>query len=149
MTLLEKIDLDVKTALKSKNELRVTVVRMLKSELKYKQIDLGRDLTTEDEIVVVSSAAKKRSEAIEEYGRAGRDDLVRQESAEYDILKEYLPQQLSDDELAGAVMEAVAETDASSMKDFGVVMKALMPRTRGRADGKVVSSAVKAKLSSL
>ena len=149
MTLSEKIDLDLISSLKSRNELRVLVLRGLKSELKYKQIDLKDKLTEEDELAVVSSAAKKRSEAIEEYKRAGRSDLEEQEAAEYEILKEFLPLQLSEDQIFELVEKAISESGAISMNDLGAVMRVLMPQVKGRADGKVVNSAVKAKLSNM
>lgn len=149
MTLSEKIDLDLISSLKSRNELRVLVLRSLKSELKYKQIDLKDKLTEEDELAVVSSAAKKRSEAIEEYKRAGRSDLEEQEAAEYEILKEFLPLQLSEDQIFELVEKAISESGAISMNDLGAVMRVLMPQVKGRADGKVVNSAVKAKLSNM
>ena len=149
MTLSEKIDLDLISALKSRNELRVLVLRTLKSDLKYKQIDLKEKLTEEDELAVVSSAAKKRSEAIEEYKKAGRSDLEEQEAAEYEILKEFLPQQMSEDQVLELVEKSISETGATSMNDLGAVMRVLMPQVKGRADGKVVNSVVKAKLSNI
>lgn len=143
MTLVEKINSDLINAMKSKDEVRLNVLRMLKSELKYKAIDSGQDLSDEDAVAVLSSAAKKRNEAAEEYGRGGRDDLAEQEMAESEIIKEYLPEQLSEDELKQLVEKAVAETGADSMNDLGAVMKSLMPQVRGRADGKSVNIAVR------
>ena len=143
MTLVEKINSDLISAMKNKNEERLKVLRMLKSELKYKAIDTGEDLSDDDAIAVLSSAAKKRNEAVEEYRRGGRDDLAEQELAESEIIKEYLPEQLSENELKQLVERAVAETGAGSMKDLGAVMKALMPQIRGRADGKSVNIAVR------
>lgn len=146
MTLIEKIDSDLKTALRNKDEIRLNVLRMLKSELKYKAIDTGDDLSEEDTIAVLSSAAKKRNEAIEEFRRGGREDLVKQETAEYEIIKEYLPEQLSEDELKEIVKNKIAETGAVSINDLGMVMKALMPEVRGRADGKTVNFVVRSVL---
>jgi uncharacterized protein YqeY len=146
MTLVEKINSDLISAMKSKDEVRLKVLRMLKSELKYKAIDTGQDLTDDDATAVLSSAAKKRNEAVEEYRRGGREDLAEQEMAESEIIKEYLPEQLSEEELKRMVEKAVAETGAESMKDLGVVMKALMPQIRGRAEGKSVNIAVRSVL---
>ena len=143
MTLIERIDTDLKTAMKSKDELRLGVLRMLKSELKYKAIDTGNDLSEEDTIAVLSSASKKRNEAMEEYRRGGREDLAERELAEYQIIKEYLPEQLSEDELKSLVKKSIEETGAVSMKDLGTVMKELMPKVRGRADGKTVNIVVR------
>lgn len=143
MTLVEKINSDMISAMKSKDEIRLKVLRMLKSELKYKAIDTGKELSDDDAIAVLSSAAKKRNEAVTEYRRGGREDLAEQEIAESEIIKEYLPEQLSEDELKKLVEKAVAETGAESMKDLGAVMKALMPQVRGRADGKSVNIVVR------
>jgi uncharacterized protein YqeY len=146
MTLVEKIDSDLKTAMKNKDEIRLMVLRMLKSDLKYKAIDTGDDLSEEDTIAVLSSAAKKRGEAIEEYRRGGREDLAQKEQAEYEIIKEYLPEQLSEVELKELIKNAISETGAVSIKDLGTVMKALMPKVRGRADGKTVNIVVRSVL---
>ena len=143
MTLIERIDSDLKTAMKNRDEIRLSVLRMLKSDIKYKAIDTGDDLSEEDAIAVLSSASKKRSEAIEEYRRGGREELAERESAELDIIKEYLPQQLSEDELKEIVTKSIKETGAVSLKDLGAVMKDLMPKVRGRADGKTVNIVVK------
>jgi uncharacterized protein YqeY len=146
MTLVEKINSDLISAMKSRDEVRLKVLRMLKSELKYKAIDTGQDLSDNDVIAVLSSAAKKRNEAFEEYRRGGRDDLAELEIAESEIIKGYLPEQLSEDELKQLVEKAVAETGADSMKDLGAVMKTLMPQIRGRADGKSVNIVVRSVL---
>jgi len=143
VTLVEKINSDLIAAMKSKDEVRLNVLRMLKSELKYKAIDTGEDLSDEEAIAVLSSAAKKRSEAIDEYRRGGREDLADQELAEFKIIREYLPEQLSEEELKGLVEKTIAETGAVSMKDLGTVMKSLMPKVRGRAEGKTVNVVVR------
>ena len=143
MTLIEKIDSDLKAALKNKDQVRLQVLRMLKSDLKYKAIEIGKDLASEDILAVLSSAAKKRNEAAEEYKRGGREDLADNEIAEYQVIKEYLPEQLSEDELRALIKEKIAETGAASVNDLGAVMKALMPEIRGRADGKAVNIVVR------
>jgi uncharacterized protein YqeY len=146
MAIVDQINLDLVSALKAKNDTKVNVLRMLKSEMKYKQIDLGHELSDDEAIIVVSSAVKKRTEAIEEYNRAGRTDLADNEKAEYEVLKEYLPEQLTEDELHRLVDNAINDTGAISPKDIGLVMKALMPEIRGRADGKTVNVIVRDKL---
>jgi hypothetical protein len=98
-------------------------------------------------MAILSTIAKQRNESIEMYKKGGRDDLVAKETAELAIVQSYLPKQLSDDELAKCVAEAIAETGAKGPADMGKVMKALMPKTQGRADGKKVSELVKNKLS--
>ncbi len=149
MNLSEKIDADLTAAMKARNDLRLQVLRMLKSDIRYKKIELGHELSDEEVIGVLSTAAKKRKEAADEYGKGGRADLVKTELAEYEIIKEYLPEQLSLEELNTIVDKAIAEVNASSIKDLGSVMKALMPMVRGRSDGKIVSAAVKAKLETI
>lgn len=148
MSISERVDSDIKTAMKKRDDVRLVVLRMLKSEFKYKSMDTGRDLSDEDAIAVLSSAAKKRSDAIVEYRKGGREDLEKLESKELEILKEYLPEQLSESELKGLVEKAVVETGASSVNDLGIVMKTLMPRVRGRADGKTVNNVVRTVLQS-
>ena len=139
MSLFEKIDQDMKEALKTGQKERLTVLRGLKSELKYKQIEKGGDLTEDDVIAVLSSLAKKRREAIEQFGLGGRDDLAAKERAELEIINSYLPQQLSDDELREMIRQAIDESGADSPQKIGLVMKLVMPRIRGRADGKLVN----------
>lgn len=136
----------MKVALKAGDDERLQTLRMLKSDLQYKQIELCHELSDDEIIAVLGSAASKRSEAIEEYSKGGRQDLEEKERAEYDIIKEFLPGQSTSVELEGLIDEAIAESGASSMKDIGEVMKVLMPRVRGRADGKTVNIAVRAKL---
>ena len=146
MDLAEKIDAQLKTALKARNDERLQTLRMLKCDLQYKQIELGHELSDDEIIAVLSSAAKKRSEAVEEYRKGGREDLEKKERAEYQIIKEFLPKQYSSEELDDLIEKTIAETGASSMKNIGEVMRVLMPRVRGRADGKAVNIAVRAKL---
>lgn len=146
MALIEKIDIQLKEALKARDNERLQTLRMLKSDLQYKQIELGHELTDDEIVAVLSSAAKKRSEAVEEFRKGGREDLEKKERAEYEIIKEFLPRQFSSEELDELIENTIAETGASSMKDLGEVMKVLMPQVRGRADGKAVNIAVKAKL---
>jgi uncharacterized protein YqeY len=148
MSILARLDDDLKAAMKARDELRVLVIRTLKSDLRYKKIDLGCELTDDDISNVLSSAVKKRRDSVEEYRRGGRSDLADNEAAEIDIIKAYLPKQLSDEELMTLVDKAVAESNARTIKDMGAVMKILMPEIRGRADGKIVYAAVKAKLES-
>jgi uncharacterized protein YqeY len=146
MAFLERIDTELKAALKGRKDSRLNILRMLKSDLQYKEKELGRALTEEDIIVVLSSAAKKRTEAIDEYVKGGREDLAEAERAEFEVIKEFLPRQLSPEELEHLIDSAISETGASSISDLGAVMKVLMPKVRGRADGKAVNVAVRDKL---
>lgn len=147
MNLSEKISADLITAMKTGDKVRVSVLRMLKSELKYRQIELGRELKDEDSLAVFSSAAKKRRDSIEGFEKGGRADLVAQEQAELEILKEFLPRQLTEAELEDFVAQAIAETQASTPAEIGAVMKILMPKVKGRADGRKVNELVAKKLS--
>ena len=146
MDLVEKISEGLKAALKARDENRLNTLRMLKSDLIYKEKELGRKLTDEDMLSVLSSAAKKRTEAMDEFRRGAREDLYEKELAEYQIVKEFLPEQLSLEELGQLIDGAIAEAAATSVNDLGAVMKVLMPKIRGRADGKKVNIAVREKL---
>jgi len=146
MTISDKINEDLKSAMKSGDKTALSVLRMLKSDFKYKQIELGRDLTEDDLLAVLASSAKKRRDAIEGFEKGGRSDLVAKEKAELEVLSGYLPQQMSIEELEKIVAEVVAETGASTPKDIGLVMKQLMPRVKGKIDGRKVNEAVARKL---
>jgi uncharacterized protein YqeY len=137
---------DLKNAMKAHDKVKLTVVRMLKASLMNEKIKLGHDLSDEEEITVVSREAKQHKESIDEFKEAGRDDLVEQQEAELSILKDYLPKQLSEDEINKVVAEAIEKVGASNMSDFGKVMGAVMPKVKGKADGNLVNQAVKSQL---
>ena len=139
MGLTEQINKDIIVAMKSGDKARLSVLRMLKSDLKYKQIELKVGLTDEDCIAVMTSAAKKGRDAIEEYKKADRDDLMAKEIAELEIIKKYLPQQISEEELKNLIKEVINETNASTPADIGMVMKGIMPKVKGRADGRKIN----------
>ena len=147
MSLLDKISKDLTGAQKKGDKIRLSTLRMIKSDLKYKQIEKNSPLTEEDEIGVLASAVKKHKDSIEQFKIAQRTDLVEQEEAELDIISEYLPKQLSEEELASLIDQAMQESGAVSKTDLGKVMKVLMPKVKGRVDGKLVNSLVTAKLS--
>lgn len=147
MALKDQLDADLKAAMKERNELKLSVVRMLKSAVKYREIELMKPLDDPGVQGVVASEIKRRRDSVEQYRAGNRQDLVDKEEAEIVILQGYLPAQLSEDELRRKVDEAIARAGAKGPKDMGAVMKALMPEVQGRADGKVVSELVKARLS--
>jgi len=147
MSLFDKISQDLIQAQKKRDTIRLSTLRMLKSDLKYKQIEKNSPLSEEEELVVLASAVKKHKDSIEQFRQAQRNDLVAQEEAELNIILEYLPKQLSEEELTNLVEQAIQEAGAVSKADLGKVMKILMPKVRGRSDGKLVSSLVTAKLS--
>jgi len=142
MGLIEQINSNTIAVMKSGDKVALSVLRMLKSDLKYKQIELNQKLTDEDCLDVLSHAAKKCRDAIREYGKAGRDDLAAKEKAELEIIKKYLPEQISDEEIERLIKEAIAETNASTPAEIGLVMKEIMPKVKGKADGRRVNELV-------
>lgn len=147
MGLYQDIENQLKEAMKSKSEARLMALRNMKAALKYKAIDLKRDLNDEEVTQVLSTLAKQRKESIESFLKGGRQDLVQKEEAELKVLEEFLPKQFSAEELDKIIRETIAETSAASPQDMGKVMKALKPKTAGRADGAAVSQRVKELLS--
>ena len=142
MSLLNRIDEDIIKALKGGDKLKATVLRGLKSDFKYKQIDKRADLSEDDLIVVLSSAAKKHRDSIEQFAAGNRADLVEKETAELAIITGYLPDQFPEEQLRELIVAAIKETGADSPAKAGLVMKALMPKLKGKADGKLVSKLV-------
>lgn len=147
MSIVDKINSDLVAAMKGKERDRVTELRGLKSAIKYRQIDTGAELTDDDVIEVISSVAKKHRDSIEQFGKAGRADLVDNEKAELEIIVQYLPKQLGPDEVGKLVDDVIAELGVSSPADFGIVMKTVMPKVKGLADGKLVKEIVTTRLS--
>jgi uncharacterized protein YqeY len=147
MSLDKTLGADIVTAMKAKDQTRLTALRMLKTALTNKSIEKGRALDGAEELAVVSTLVKQRRDSIEQFTRGGRADLAEKEQAEIAILNTYLPASASDEEIAAAVKAAIAETGASSAKDMGKVMKAVMAGLAGKTvDGKKVSETVKAQL---
>jgi uncharacterized protein YqeY len=147
MSLEQSLSADIVTAMKAKDQNRLTALRMLKTALMNKNIEKGRALEGAEELQVVSMLVKQRRDAIEQFTKGGRQDLADKEQAEILILNSYLPASASDDEITAAVAAAIAETGATSAKDMGKVMKATMAVLAGKTvDGKKVSETVKAKL---
>jgi uncharacterized protein len=143
MSLLEKLDDDLKSAMKASDSLKVSVLRMAKSAIKNRQIDLRRELSDDDIIPVLSTLAKQRRESIEQFSKGGRQDLADKETLELAILQSYLPKEMTPEELDRIVLEAIKESSAEGSKDMGKVMRLVMPRTKGAADGKLVNQRVK------
>ena len=147
MTLKQQLDTAMKEAMKARDDLRLSAVRMVRSAIRNREIDLKRELDDQGVIEIISSLAKQRRESIRLYGEGNRSDLVEKEEAELAILLGFLPAQLSGDEIAELVARVIRETGAQGSKDMGRVMKALTPLTAGRADGKTVSDTVRELLS--
>ena len=144
MRLTDKINADITAAMKSKEPARLSSLRMMKAALMNKSVEKGRDLEDAEVLQVFASLVKQRRDSIEQFATAGRTDLVAKETAEIAVLEEYLPPAASVAEIDAAVAAAVAETGATSMKDMGKVMKAVMPKLAGKnADGRTVNESVR------
>lgn len=143
MSLLLRIDDDLKSALKNSEALKLSVLRLAKSALKYRQIEVNRELSDDDVVGVLSSLLKQRRESVEMYEKGGRTDLAEKERQEIGFLQAYLPSQLSPEDLEKLIRQAIEETSARTEADMGRVMKALMPKIRGLADGRQVNSRVR------
>lgn len=148
MSLIEKIDTDLATAMRASETSKVSVLRMLKSSIKNEQIKLGHELSDDEVMAVLKREAKQRRDSIEQYEKAERDDLADVEKTELEVIKSYLPEQLSEDELTKAVDEVISETGASSPSEMGVVMGAVLKKVGSRADGSMVAKIVRERLNS-
>ena len=148
MSLLSRIEKEYITAYKAKEEVTISVLRLLKTALKNRRVELKRDLEEDEVMDVVARQAKQRQESIDQFSAAGRDDLAAKEAEELVVLKGYLPEALTPEELEKAVDDAIAATGASDMKDMGRVMQAVLGAHKGRADGKAVSALVRSRLAS-
>lgn len=140
MTIKDKLKDDLKTAMKEKDSIRKNVVQLIKAGVL--QVEKDNKVTLDDEGVldVIAKQLKQRRDSLPDYEKSGRDDLIAQLKREMELLMEYLPAQLSHEELVAIVEEAVKETGASTIKDMGKIMKAVMPKVKGRADGKEINS---------
>ncbi|QNO13561.1 GatB/YqeY domain-containing protein [Alkalicella caledoniensis] len=147
MNLVDRLTADMKTAMKSKDKLALSVIRMMRSEMKYAEISKGNPLTDDEIIDVLSRECKKRRDSIEEYVKADREDVATQLQQEVEIISAYLPEQLSKEEVESIIDKAIKETNVSSIKEMGKLMQAVMPQVKGKADGKLVNQLVKEKLS--
>ncbi len=145
LSLKDRLTSELKDSMKSRDSLKVSVIRMLRSSIKNKEIERGKgqSLTDQEVMEVISTAIKQRQEAIDLYIQGGRKDLEEKEKNEVNILKTYLPTPLTEGELEHIIRETVEETGAGSNRDFGKVMKATMPKVVGRAEGALVSRLVK------
>lgn len=145
MSLKDKLTADMKDAMKAREagKLRLSVIRLVRGAIRQQEIDGQKELSDEDVLGVISKEVKQRRDSIEDFKKGGRDDLVAEAEAEIAVLMQYLPQQLSEDEVRNLVKDAIAASGAASPKDMGKVMKELMPKVKGRADGKLVNGIVR------
>lgn len=147
MALKEQLLADLKTAMKAKDKVRKSTITMMRAAILQQEKDQRVDVLPETDIrAIISKQYKQRKDALDEFTKAGRDDLIEQTRAEMAIIEAYLPKQLSQAEIEAIVDETIQEVSAASMKDMGNVMKALMPKIKGAADGKIVNQIARAKL---
>lgn len=148
MSLLERLNNDMKQAMKNKEKDKLSVIRMVKSSLQNEAIKLGvKELSDEAELTVLSREVKQRKDSLHEFDKAGRDDLVEKLRTELAIVELYLPKQLTEEELSEIVKQTVSEVGATSKADMGKVMAAIMPKVKGKADGSLVNKFVQQHLS--
>ena len=149
MLFKDRLNVDLKDAMRNKDAIKRTVIRTLLSEIRNAEISAQKDLQEGDIEGVMSKQAQQRKDSIEAFGEAGRQDLVDKETAELNIISEYLPEQMTEVEIEGFIADILKKVDATGPSDMGKVMGALMPLVKGRADGKVVNAMVTAKLKEL
>jgi uncharacterized protein YqeY len=142
MTLNERLNEDMKQAMKSQDKFTLSVIRMVRSAIRNIEIDKKKTLNDQEVLDILSREIKQRKDSLQEFEKAGRDDLADKVKAEIEILNQYLPQQLSEDEVKELVKETIQEIGASTKADMGKVMGAMMPKVKGRADGRLVNQIV-------
>ncbi|WP_251555013.1 GatB/YqeY domain-containing protein [Neobacillus muris] len=148
MSLLERLNNDMKQAMKSKEKDKLSVIRMIKASMQNEAIKLGvKELSEQDELTVLSRELKQRKDSLHEFDKAGREDLVEKLRTEIAIVELYMPKQFSEDELAEIVKQTISEVGATSKADMGKVMAAIMPKVKGKADGSLVNKFVQQHLS--
>lgn len=147
MDINTKLNEEMIGAAKTKDKIRLSAIRMIKSSLHNKEINLMRPLKEDEVLQVLSSMIKQRKDSIEQFTKGGRTDLVEKEEAELKVVQEFMPAQMSEEEVDALIKKTIEETGAVSIKDMGKVMKILMPKLTGVADGKVVGEKIKAFLS--
>lgn len=147
MSLLRQLNQDMKDAMRAKDKARLSVIRMVKAAIQNESIKKGDELDSEEELTVLSREFKQRKESLGEFESAGREDLVAGLNVELKVIEEYLPTQLTEEEILAIVEEVIAETGATSKADFGKVMKVILPKVKGKADGSVISKLLQQKLS--
>ncbi len=142
----QKLQADMKEALKSKDRQRLNTIRLILAAVKQKEVDERVDVSDDDMLIILDKLAKQRKESITQFEKAGRDDLIAQEEFEHGVISTYLPEPLSEAEISQHIEKAIADTAASSIKDMGKVMAILKPVFQGRADMKAVSQKIREQL---
>ena len=148
MSLKEKLTEEMKSALKERNKTRLSTIRLIQDAVNKKEIEQGRQALDDNGIIrVISAMVRKGEDAVEQFKKGDRQDLVDEENRQLDVLKSFLPQQLSSEEILSLISEAIEEAKAVDLRDLGKVMQILMPKVSGRADGKTVNEMVRERLS--
>lgn len=143
MTLKDKLMDDLKQSMKNKEQIRKSVVILIRSAIKQKEVDERVEVSEEDVLAIISKQMKQRKDALEEFKKAQREDLILQTEQEIDILTQYLPKQLTDDELESIIQEIINQIGATTMKDMGKIMGIATPKVQGKADGKRINEIAK------
>ena len=147
MSLLERLNQDMKQAMRDRQKDQLSVIRMIKASLQNEVIKLGADLNEEQELTLLSREVKQRKDSLHEFEKAGRDDLVEKIRTELQYVELYMPEQLSEEEVSDIVKTTISEIGATSKADFGKVMTAVMPKVKGKCDGSLVNKLVQLHLS--
>lgn len=146
MSLKQKLQEDLKSSMKNKDTVKKSVITLIRSSIKQYEVDNRVELQDDEIVDLIAKQLKQTRDSREEFAKAGRDDLVSKAEAEIEVLKEYLPQQLSEEELNEIVISIISEVGATSMKDMKKIMTSIMPKVKGRADGKLINELVKKNL---
>lgn len=146
MKFLDQLNQDMKDAMRNKDKQRLSVIRSVKASIQNESINKGEELTDDEILTILNREMKQRNESLQEFEQANRDDLVEKTKADIDILTEYMPSQLSDEDLQFVVNETIQEVGAQSKADMGKVMGAIMPKVKGRADGSKIKQIVEQSL---
>ncbi|WP_017728406.1 GatB/YqeY domain-containing protein [Halalkalibacterium ligniniphilum] len=147
MSLLDRLNEDMKKAMKDKDKQKLSVIRMVKSSLQNEQIKLGHELSEDEALTVLNRELKQRKDSLHEFEKANREDLASKIRDELTVLEDYMPEQLSEEELSAVIKETITEVGAASKADMGKVMGAIMPKVKGKADGGLVNRLVQQHLS--
>ena len=146
MSLKQKLQEDLKSSMKNKDAIKKSVITLIRSSIKQYEVDNRVELQDDEIVDLIAKQLKQTRDSREEFAKAGRDDLVSKAEAEIEVLKEYLPQQLSEEELNEIVISTISEVGSTSMKDMKKIMTSIMPKVKGRADGKLINELVKKNL---
>lgn len=146
MSLKERLQEDLKSSMKNKDTVRKSVITLIRAAIKQYEVDNRIELSEEGVVDIISKQLKQRNDSLVEFEKANREDLIEEAKSEIQVLEEYLPQQLSEDELEKIVIDTIAEVGATSMKDMGKIMTTIKPKTVGRADGRKINELVKKNL---